>query len=172
MLAFVGRRPIFLKLPSSAKYGLRFCALRSIEKDKSDTTEISPPNVESRWKRFQRHVVEDKDFYQTSFAIIGSASIFVLLGYSFSRRIGESYERMKDIETKATVAEKDFETQATLMKKDFETSLALSKAELEKAEMKRKFVEDGVESAIFKARLELITGMVGTVAIVLLLFKR
>ena len=193
-------RRIFLKLPSNAKYGLRSCALSNIEhkesdtskisppnkesdttkisppKKESDTTKISPPNVVSRWKRFVHYIVEDKDFFQASLTIVSTASIFILAGYSYARSIGASYERMKDIETKAAVVEKDFETKVALMKKDFETSLALSKAlskaELEKADMKRKLVEDGVESAIFKARVELIAGMVGTVAIALLLFKR
>jgi hypothetical protein len=116
--------------------------------------------------------VEEKDFFNASLAIVSTASIFVLVGFSFARSIGASNERMKDVETKATVVEKDFETKVTLLKKDFENAIALAKAELEKAEMKRKLVEDGVESAIFKARLELITGIVGIFAIALLLFKR
>lgn len=150
-------RAIFLK-PPHAKYGLRFCASNS---KSSDTSMISPTNVEPRWKRYRRLIVEDKDFIQTLMALCTTAGVLVTAGYMFARSFGASYERMKDIETNAK-----------LIQKDFEVALALSKAELERAELKRKLVEDGVESAIFKARLELISGMFGIVAISLLLFQR
>ena len=161
-------RAIFLK-PPHAKYGLRFCASNS---KSSDTSMISPTNVEPRWKRYRRLIVEDKDFIQTLMALCTTAGVLVTAGYMFARSFGASYERMKDIETNAKLMQIEYEKNASNMKKDFEVALALSKAELERAELKRKLVEDGVESAIFKARLELISGMFGIVAISLLLFQR
>jgi hypothetical protein len=151
---------IFLK-PSHAKYGLRFCASNS---KSSDTSMVSPTN-ETRWKRYRRLIVEDKDFLQTSMALCTTAGVLVTVGYVFARSIGASYERMKDIETNAKIMQKDFDV--ALERAELKTKLVT-----ERAELKTKLVEDGVESAIFKARLELISGILGIVVISLLLFKR